>query len=212
MQFAASSIMDNDIYLYDEEYRRDGFSPLAGLDEAGRGPLAGPVVAAAVVLPSSVTIKGLKDSKKVRARLRESLFWEILTLAEDFGIGIVGSKEIDRINIYQAARKAMTLAVNDLSNPPGLLVIDAMTLPLSVKQISITRAESVSASVAAASIMAKVTRDRLMEGYHSIYPLYDFAAHRGYGTKKHLEMLETHGPCDIHRRSFEPVSRLKLPF
>jgi len=201
-------------YAYDDRLRAEGLAPLAGVDEAGRGPLAGPVVASAVVLPpdAGARIPGLRDSKRLTPAQRESLFWDILAAAEDIGVGIVDAAEIDRINIYRAAKKAMVTAVEDLSAPPRALVIDAMELPLDLRQVSMPRAESVSASVAAASIVAKVTRDRLMDHFHALYPLYGFCRHKGYATRMHLEMLGRHGPCPIHRRSFSPVAALRLPY
>ena len=201
-----------DPYTYDDRFRAQGYTHLSGVDEAGRGPLAGPVVASAVVLPSGLRIAGLKDSKKLSPKQRDALFWEILSGAEDIGVGIVGPEEIDRINIYRATKQAMITAIEDLANAPGILIIDAMELPLKIKQVSMPRAESISASVAAASIIAKVTRDRLMEHFHSLYPAYGFKKHKGYATRMHMEMLEKHGPCPIHRRSFSPVAALSLPF
>jgi ribonuclease HII len=201
-----------DPFNYDQKLREDGLIPLAGLDEAGRGPLAGPVVASAVILSPGGTIEGLKDSKKLNQKQRSDLFWDILCSAEDIGIGIVDSDEIDRINILRATRKAMTMAVKELGSLPQLLIIDAVTLPLQVKQISFPKAEDISASVAAASIVAKVTRDRLMDHYHQLYPVYGFHKHKGYGTREHLEKLHIHGPCPIHRRSFSPISSPSLPF
>ena len=201
-----------DPYTYDDSFRAQGYAPLSGVDEAGRGPLAGPVVASAVVLPPGVRIPGLKDSKKLSPKQREALFLEILSKAEDIGVGIVSPEEIDRINIYRATKQAMITAIEDLANAPGILIIDAMELPLKIKQVSMPRAESISASVAAASIIAKVTRDRLMDHFHSLYPAYGFKKHKGYATRMHMEMLEKHGPCPIHRRSFSPVAALSLPF
>ncbi len=199
-------------FHYDQSLRKDINGPLAGLDEAGRGPIAGPVVAAAVVLPPDCLIEDLKDSKKLSPAKREELFKEIYHIAVDIGIGIVSPEEIDRINIYQATIKAMTQAVNALSCQPALLIIDAMKLPLPVKQISVPRAEDLSASVAAASVVAKVTRDRLMEEYDRQYPNYGFSRHKGYPTKEHIDRLRKFGPCPIHRKTYSPVSALKLPF
>jgi len=205
-------VASEDPYTYDDRFRAQGCTPLSGVDEAGRGPLAGPVVASAVVLPPGVRIPGLKDSKKLSPKQREALFWEILTEAEDIGVGVVGPEEIDRINIYRATKQAMITAIEDLGKAPRILIIDAMELPLKIKQVSMPRAESISASVAAASIIAKVTRDRLMEHFHSLYPAYGFKKHKGYATRMHIEMLEKYGPCPIHRRSFSPVAALGLPF
>jgi len=202
-----------DIYQYDESHREKGFLRIAGIDEAGRGPLAGPVVAAAVVLKEGARIKGLRDSKKVPEKEREKLFPEIQSFALDIGIGIVGPEDIDRLNILRATRLAMQRAVENLSAQPDILIIDALTLPaIPIKQLSPIKAESVSASVAAASIIAKVTRDRIMLDYHRRYPSYDFEKHKGYSTKEHLEMLQLYGPCPIHRKSFFRVMTLELPF
>lgn len=202
-----------DIYRHDEDLRNNGFQRLAGIDEAGRGPLAGPVVAAAVVLKENTRIKGLRDSKKVPEKERESLFIEIQDTALDIGIGIVNHEDIDRINILRASKLAMKLAVDNLSELPDFLVIDAVTLPsVPIKQTSPIKGESVSASVAAASIIAKVTRDRLMLEYHNQYPQYNFNKHKGYSTKEHMELIQLYGPCPIHRKSFCKVMTLELPF
>jgi len=201
------------IYQHDDAFRDKGFSVLAGIDEAGRGPLAGPVVAAAVILPASVEIDGLRDSKKVPEIEREALFLDILSVALDIGIGIVQHDEIDRINVLQATKLAMKEAVEDLRRLPDALIIDALTLPtVSVKQFSIIKADSKSASVAAASLIAKNVRDVIMLRYHSLYPEYNFRKHKGYGTQEHLRLLNRYGPCKIHRRSFRKVMDITLPF
>jgi ribonuclease HII len=190
-----------DIYRHDEDLRNNGFQRIAGIDEAGRGPLAGPVVAAAVVLKGNTRIKGLRDSKKVPEKERESLFIEIQDTALDIGIGIVNHEDIDRINILRASKLAMKLAVENLSELPDFLVIDAISLPsIPIKQLFPIKGESVSASVAAASIIAKVTRDRLMLEYHNQYPQYNFNKHKGYSTKEHMELIQLYGPCPIHRK------------
>lgn len=202
-----------DIYRHDEDLRNNGFQRIAGIDEAGRGPLAGPVVAAAVVLKGNTRIKGLRDSKKVPEKERESLFIEIRDTALDIGIGIVNHEDIDRINILRASKLAMKLAVDNLSELPDFLVIDAVSLPsIPIKQLFPIKGESVSASVAAASIIAKVTRDRLMLEYHNQYPQYNFNKHKGYSTKEHMELIQLYGPCPIHRKSFCKVMTLELPF
>jgi ribonuclease HII len=202
-----------DLYRYDEALRNEGFVTLAGIDEAGRGPIAGPVVAAAVILPENLRIEGLRDSKKVPEKERASLFREILPLALHIGVGVVDNGEIDRLNILRATKLAMLRAVEDLAVLPDLLVIDAVALPsLSVKQISLIRAESISASVAAASIVAKYVRDAIMRRFHEIYPEYNFKKHKGYCTREHLEMVRKFGPCDIHRKTFDKVLSLELPF
>jgi ribonuclease HII len=202
-----------DIYRHDEDLRNNGFQRIAGIDEAGRGPLAGPVVAAAVVLKGNTRIKGLRDSKKVPEKERESLFIEIRDTALDIGIGIVNHEDIDRINILRASKLAMKLAVENLSELPDFLVIDAVSLPsIPIKQLFPIKGESVSASVAAASIIAKVTRDRIMYEYHNQYPQYNFNKHKGYSTKEHMELIRLYGPCPIHRKSFCKVMTLELPF
>lgn len=201
-----------DIYRHDESFRSEGFQRLAGIDEAGRGPLAGPVVAAAVVMPSMIRVKGLRDSKKVPEKERESLFWELLICAADIGVGIVDAATIDRINILRATRLAMELAVKDLSSLPDFLLIDAVKLPhMKIEQLSLIKGESKSASISAASIVAKVVRDGIMRDYDGIYPEYGFARHKGYSTKEHIDKIILHGPCPIHRTSFEKVMTLGLP-
>lgn len=202
-----------DIYRYDESFRKEGYHRIAGLDEAGRGPLAGPVVASAVVLPSGKRIKGLRDSKKVPEKERESLFMDVLCCCIDVGVGIVDAGTIDRINILNATKLAMQRAVEDLSGEADLLLIDALQLPsLDVKQVSLIRGESKSASIAAASIIAKVIRDGIMRQYDGVYPAYGFGKHKGYSTREHMEKIILHGPCPIHRKSFEKVLSLDLPF
>jgi ribonuclease HII len=201
-----------DIYQYDESLREKGFLTLAGIDEAGRGTLAGPVVAAAVVLNEGIRIARLRDSKKVPEKEREILFYKIQSSSTDIGIGIVGPEEIDRLNILRATRLSMQLAVEDLSNPPDILIIDAVSLPtIPIKQLSPVRGESVSASVAAASIIAKFVRDKIMLDYHRQYPDYNFKKHKGYSTREHLDMLQVYGPCPIHRKTFHGVMSLELP-
>jgi len=205
--------MDDDLYGYDESLREKGFVRIAGLDEAGRGPLAGPVVAAAVVFSKCIKIKGLRDSKKVPEKEREFLYGEIARLSADIGIGIVGHEEIDRLNILRATRLAMRFAVENLSNPPDLLVIDAVSLPsVRIKQFSMIKGESISASIAAASIAAKCERDKIMLEYHRQFPHYNFDRNKGYATKDHLDMIRIYGPCPIHRKSFQRVMSLELPF
>ena len=202
-----------DIYQHDEAFRGRGFKSIAGVDEAGRGPLAGPVVAAAVVLPADLRIEGLRDSKKVPEQERLNLFWDILSSSLDIGVGIVEHDEIDRINILQATKSAMGKAVADLRMSPDALIIDALTLPsISIKQFSIIKADSKSASVAAASLIAKYVRDMIMLRYHSLYPEYNFKKHKGYCTQEHLRLLDIYGPCNIHRKSFRKVMDLNLPF
>ncbi len=185
---------------------------MAGIDEAGRGPLAGPVVAASVVLPPMKRLDGLRDSKKVPEKERESLFWELLFCSLDIGVGIVDAVTIDRINILQATKLAMEIAVRDLSSTPDLLLIDALRLPrINIEQVPLIKGESKSASISAASIVAKVVRDGIMRDYDGVYPEYGFARHKGYSTREHMEKIAIHGPCPIHRKSFEKVMTLGLP-
>jgi ribonuclease HII len=201
-----------EIYEHDESLTSEGLS-IAGIDEAGRGPLAGPVVAAAVVLKRGVRIARLRDSKKVSQKDRESLYAEIQLSSLDIGVGIVEADDIDRLNILRATQYAMHCAVKNLAMTPDLLVIDAVTLSsVSIKQLSYVRGESVSASIAAASIIAKVTRDRIMSDYHRQFPQYNFQKHKGYSTREHLDLLRVYGPCPIHRKTFYRVMTLDLPF
>lgn len=185
---------------------------IAGIDEAGRGPLAGPVVAACCILPKDAVILYLNDSKKVTALRREAMLPEIKEKAIAYGIGIVEEKRIDEINILQADYEAMRIALQQtnemlqakgLADAPGLLLNDAVTIPgVDIPQESIIKGDAKSVSIAAASILAKVTRDHLMEEYDALYPEYAFARNKGYGTKEHIEALKRLGPCPIHRRSF----------
>lgn len=193
-----------------EEFERAawlcGYRRIAGIDEAGRGPLAGPVVAAAVVLPIRCRLSGINDSKQLSEGERDRLYATILEYAVGMGIGSADVGEIDRLNILEATRLAMRRAVNQLAPPPDYLLIDALTLPGNrIPERPIIKGDSLSISIAAASIIAKVTRDRLMAGYHDMFPEYDFLSHKGYGTRGHLQRLARHGPCSIHRRTFTPV-------
>ena len=176
---------------------------ICGIDEAGRGPLAGPVVAGAVILPKDCEILGLNDSKKLSEKKRELLYDEIYEKAVAIGIGMSSEKVIDEINILQATYKAMQQAISKLSVKPDLLLNDAVTIPeVDIEQVPIIKGDAKSASIAAASIVAKVTRDRMMKEYDAVYPGYDFAKNKGYGTKAHIEGIKKQGICDIHRRTF----------
>ena len=193
---------------FEVEARSRGYRHIAGLDEAGRGPLAGPVVAAAVLLPRRCLLPGLNDSKQIVESDRARLFAEIVRRATGVGIGAATEAEIDRLNILQASLLAMRRALMALPVQPDFLLLDAVTLSgLSIPQRPIIKGDGLSFSIAAASIVAKVTRDRLMVEYHRWYPQYNFAEHKGYGTPEHLRLLREHGPCAIHRRSFAPVQR-----
>jgi ribonuclease HII len=193
-----------------EEFERAarlcGYRRIAGIDEAGRGPLAGPVVAAAVVLPIRCRLAGVDDSKQLSKGQRDRLYGAILKHAVGVGIGSADVGEIDRLNILEATRLAMRRAIDQLTPSPDYLLIDAVALPgISIAVRPIIKGDSLSLSIAAASIIAKVTRDRLMAEYHEMFPEYDFLSHKGYGTTGHLQQLARHGPCRIHRRTFMPV-------
>lgn len=187
--------------VYEREYGPYGI--LCGIDEVGRGPLAGPVVAGAVILPKDCQILYLNDSKKLTARRRELLYDEIMEKAVSVGIGVVSQKVIDDINILQATYEAMRQAVGKLSVCPDILLNDAVTIPgLPQKQVPIIKGDAKSLSIAAASVVAKVTRDRMMETLDTKYPEYGFASNKGYGSKAHMDALREYGPCPIHRRTF----------
>lgn len=187
--------------VYEREYGPYGI--LCGIDEVGRGPLAGPVVAGAVILPKDCQILYLNDSKKLTARRRELLYDEIMEKAVSVGIGVVSQEVIDDINILQATYEAMRQAVGKLSVCPDILLNDAVTIPgLPQKQVPIIKGDAKSLSIAAASVVAKVTRDRMMETLDTKYPEYGFASNKGYGSKVHMDALREYGPCPIHRRTF----------
>lgn len=192
---------------FENEAFQQGARFIAGLDEVGRGPLAGPVVSAAVILPKECQILGLNDSKQLSAKKREELFIEIQNKAVAVGIGVVSPEEIDRINIYQASRLAMKEALIDLAVKPEYLLIDAMTIDTEIPQQSLIKGDARSISIAAASIIAKVYRDNLMKDFHEVYPFYGFDQNAGYGTKVHSEGLAAHGICPIHRKTFAPVKQ-----
>ena len=193
---------------YEKELYKQGVTLIAGVDEVGRGPLAGPVVAAAVILPQNCKIKGLNDSKKIPKKKHLEIFKAVQDQALSIGIGIMDNQVIDQVNIYEATKLAMKEAISQLSPQPEHLLIDAMKLDLPISQTSIIKGDANSLSIAAASIVAKVTRDELMNDYDQQFPGYDFAANAGYGTAKHLVGLEKLGVTTIHRTSFEPVKSL----
>ena len=203
-----------DRFHLEREHHARGLTRLAGVDEAGRGPLAGPVVAAAAVLPVEWVTEGLpesllrlNDSKQLTEKIREELFAAIHSETQiHFGIGIIDSALIDDINILQATHRAMNAALAQLDPPAAHVLVDGRPVPtLATPQTAIIKGDAKSHSIAAASILAKVTRDRLMREYHKQWPEYGFAQHKGYGTAAHLAALKQHGPCPIHRRSFAPV-------
>lgn len=186
---------------YEEKY--DNYSYICGIDEAGRGPLAGPVVAGAVILPKGKRILYINDSKKLSEKKRNELYGVIKEEALSYGIGIVSPERIDEINILQATYEAMRQAVSQLNVLPDILLNDAVTIPgIDVRQIPIVKGDAKSLTIASASILAKVTRDRMMIEYDSLYPEYGFAKHKGYGTKMHIEAIKEYGACPIHRKTF----------
>ena len=205
--------VDEDLRLermlaYEKELYTQGIQLIAGVDEVGRGPLAGPVVAAAVILPKDCKIPGLNDSKKIPKSKHKEIYEAVLQNAIAIGIGIKDNHVIDQVNIYEATKLAMMEAIGQLEPQPQHLLIDAMRLDLPISQTSIIKGDANSLSIAAASIVAKVTRDQMMEEFDRKYPGYDFAQNAGYGTAKHLAGLDQLGVTPIHRRSFEPVKSM----
>lgn len=196
-----------DIYRFDQSWRMsEGLEHLAGIDEAGRGPIAGPVVASAVILPPDARLKGLTDSKQVTEKNREKLFYEIMSVATAVGIGICDVDDIERLNILGATKFAMKRAIESLNPAPAYLLLDAVSLKdVDIAQSAHVKGDARSASIAAASIIAKYTRDRIMLRYHEMYPAYGFDRHKGYGTKAHMEVLRAEGPCPQHRMGFKGV-------
>lgn len=198
--------MNRDMWAFENDARKSGHSLIAGIDEAGRGPLAGPVVSAAVVLPEIFSIDDVDDSKKLTPKKRADLFPRIQEAALAVGVGIVGPETIDSINILQAALLSMAKAVENLAIRPDYLLIDGpFPIPLNVPQKPLPKGDSLSISIAAASIIAKVTRDRMMEDYDRTYPEYGFSKHKGYPTKTHREAIRKFGCSPIHRKTFKGV-------
>ena len=193
---------------YEKELYAQGIQLIAGVDEVGRGPLAGPVVAAAVILPENCKIPGLNDSKKIPKSKHQAIYQAVLDQALSVGIGVKDNQVIDQVNIYEATKLAMVEAIQDLDQQSLHLLIDAMKLDLPISQTSIIKGDANSLSIAAASVVAKVTRDQMMAAYDQEYPGYDFGQNAGYGTSKHLEGLEKYGVTPIHRRSFEPIKSM----
>ena len=191
----------HEMFAYERKYGQ--YHYICGVDEVGRGPFAGPVVAAAVILPKDCDILYLNDSKKISEKKRDILYDEIYEKAVAVGIGMASEKVIDEINILQATYKAMQSAIEKLEVVPDLLLNDAVTIPeISIPQVPIIKGDAKSASIAAASIVAKVTRDRMMKEYDAVYPGYQFVRNKGYGTKAHIEAIRAQGICEIHRRTF----------
>ena len=189
---------------YECELRSKGYKYICGIDEAGRGPLAGPVVVASVIMPENSMIEGVNDSKKVSEKKREKLYDLILSEAISYGVGIIGQDEIDEINILNATKKGLTISLQELTQKPDLIIVDALNNidTLGTKYESIIKGDAKCYSIAAASIIAKVTRDRIMREWDNIYPQYGFAQHKGYGTKMHMEAIREYGLTPIHRKSF----------
>jgi ribonuclease HII len=199
------------LYAYETKLSKLGIKYIAGIDEAGRGPLAGPVVAAAVILKPGVKLKYVDDSKKLSEKQREKALIEVKENALAIGIGMCSVEEIDKINIYRAAREAMISAIEQLKIKPEFLLIDAMPIEHQIPSESIIKGDQKSISIAAASIVAKTTRDAYMKEMDKVFPEFGFSKHKGYGTKLHKEMLEIHGYTPIHRKSYEPIkSMIKL--
>lgn len=202
-----------ELNIFEDAARQQGFHLIAGIDEAGRGPLAGPVVAAACIIPEGVYLPGIDDSKKLNPKKRAELFQEIQ--ANDkiiYAVGIKHHEDIDRHNIYQATILAMLEALSKLASIPDITLVDGLLLPHpSIPSQKIIKGDAKSQSIAAASIIAKETRDRLMEEYHQEWPEYGFHQHKGYATEQHINAIHKHGPCPIHRLTFEPLKSLKAP-
>ena len=195
-----------ELYNYERQFWAKGCDLVAGVDEAGRGPLAGPVSVAAVILPHDLYLPKINDSKKLSAKVRDELYDEIMDKALAIKTALVDAKTIDRVNIYQATINGMYESIFGLAQEPQAVLIDAVKLDnLPMVSESIIKGDAKSASIAAASIIAKVNRDRLMDEYDKQYPEYGFAQHKGYGTAQHIEALKKYGPCPIHRLSFEPI-------
>ncbi len=202
--------MTQDVWAFEKEARSNGFQTIAGIDEAGRGPLAGPVVSAAVILPEPMPVSGISDSKKVSPKKREALYDAIYRHAVAVGVGIVDPVEIDRINILQASLTAMSISVQNLHPVPDFLLIDGQfSISLDFPQKAIIKGDSLSISIAAASIVAKVTRDRMMEEYAKEYPEFDFSKNKGYLTKAHKSAIQKFGYSPIHRLSFKGVKEYR---
>ena len=189
---------------YENELREKGFKYICGIDEAGRGPLAGPVVVASVILPENSMIEGINDSKKVSEKKREKLYDLIIEEAISYGVGIIGQDEIDDINILNATKKGLTLSLQELTKRPDLIIVDALSKinTLGIPYESIIKGDAKCYSISAASIIAKVTRDRIMREWDKVFPQYGFATHKGYGTSAHINAIKEYGICPIHRKKF----------
>ena len=202
-------MMSIDNYKYERELIEKGIKLICGVDEVGRGPLIGPVVAAAVILPIDYKLEGLTDSKKLSEKKREQFYEIIKKDALAVGIGVISEKRIDEINIYEATKEAMYMAINNLSIKPEHVLIDAMKLDLDMPSTSIIKGDMLSISISAASVIAKVTRDHMLYELDREYPMYDLKNNKGYGTKKHIEAIKKYGITKYHRLSYKPVSDYK---
>ena len=198
-----------DNYKYEKELNKEGITLIAGVDEVGRGPLIGPVVAAAVILPENFKLDGLTDSKKISEKKREAFYEIIKKEAISIGIGVISEKRIDEINIYESTKEAMYEAINNLNPVPEHVLIDAMKLNLDMPSTSIIKGDLLSISISAASVIAKVTRDHMLYEIDKEFPMYDLKNNKGYGTKKHIEAIKEYGITKYHRLSYKPVSDYK---
>lgn len=200
-------IEEIDNYQYERELRKQGIKLIAGIDEVGRGPLVGPVVAACCILPETFELDGLTDSKKLSEKKRDYFFEEIKKQAVSYGIGIIDEKKIDEVNIYEATKLAMKEALQNMSIKPEHVLIDAMPLDIDIPTTSIIKGDLKSITISAASVLAKVTRDRMLKELDKKYPMYDLKHNVGYPTKKHLEAIEKYGIIEEHRKSYGPVKK-----
>ena len=205
--YIMKEIIDN--YKFEKELYKQGLKLIAGVDEVGRGPLIGPVVAAAVILPKGFKLDGLTDSKKLSEKKREQFYEVIKKEAIAIGIGVISEKRIDEINIYEATKEAMYEAISNLNPKPEHILIDAMKLDLDIPSTSIIKGDLLSISISAASVIAKVTRDHMLYEMDKEYPMYDLKNNKGYGTKKHIEAIKKYGITKYHRLSYKPVSDYK---
>ena len=200
--------MIKDIYGYEEDLAKQGYKFIAGCDEAGRGPMAGPLVASSVILPIGYKLDRLDDSKKLSSKVRDELYDIIMRDALEVKIAIISPSDVDRLNPYGASKKAMTDCVLGFDSPVDYVLTDCMPLDIDIPFLSLVKGDSKSASIAAASVIAKVTRDRIMDELDKVYPMYGFSKHKGYVTKYHLEMLEKYGVSDVHRKTYAPVKKM----
>ena len=200
--------MEVDLLQFEKELYKKGYKLIAGVDEAGRGPLVGPVVAGAVILPENYTLNGLTDSKKLSEKKRELFYDIIMRDAISVGVGIVDNKKIEEINILEASRLAMNIALDNLKVKPEYILTDAMKLNRDVPVKDIIHGDALSLNIAAASVIAKVTRDRLMKEFDKLHPEYEFAKHKGYPTKKHIELIKKYGILDEYRKTFSPIKEM----